>query len=357
MNETETNTKKLTINWISIIFWGFAALMVAVLAFVLIQFLTPTQTTWTPSVQSAALEGGEPQTPAELPEIETIYQEETLIREANPRTIIPARDRKDVIKYTIENGDSVFGISQYFEIKPETILWANKETLNDDPHMISVGLELNIPPVDGVYYKWKEGDTLESVSNFLKVEQDDILDWTPNHLDRTNPVIEPDTYVMVPGGQREIQQWVVPTIPRGAAGVNKTIAGACDTGEGGAYGTGGFVWPTNNHFISGNDYWSGHLAIDIAAMTGDAVYASDSGVVVYAGGISGGYGNMVMIDHGNGYQTLYAHLSSINTRCGASVYQGSVIGGAGSTGNSTGPHLHFEVRYFGGFINPHYVLP
>jgi len=92
-------------------------------------------------------------------------------------------------------------------------------------------------------------------------------------------------------------------------------------------------------------------------MTGQTVYASDSGVVVYAGGISGGYGNMVMIDHGNGYATLYAHLSAISVRCGQSVYQGGPIGAAGSTGNSTGPHLHFEVRYFGGFINPRFVLP
>jgi len=79
--------------------------------------------------------------------------------------------------------------------------------------------------------------------------------------------------------------------------------------------------------------------------------------VVYAGWVTGGYGNMVMIDHGNGYQTLYAHLNSINTACGSSVYQGTIIGQAGSTGNSTGPHLHFEIRYMGGFINPWQVLP
>ena len=223
--------------------------------------------------------------------------------------------------------------------------------------MISIGQELRIPPVNGVYYKWKEGDTLEKVASDLKVDPEAILNWTPNKIDRTNPQIEPDTYVMVPGGQREIQQWVVPTIPRGPAGVNKSIPGACDTPEGGYYGSGTFIWPTNNQFISGNDYWSGHLAIDIGALLGDSVFASDSGVVVYAGGISGGYGNMVMIDHGNGYQTLYAHLSSVQVRCGASVSQGQVVGLAGSTGNSTGAHLHFEVRYFGGFINPHFVLP
>jgi murein DD-endopeptidase MepM/ murein hydrolase activator NlpD len=223
--------------------------------------------------------------------------------------------------------------------------------------MISVGNELRIPPTDGVFYQWKQGDTLQSIASQFKVDVDAILDWTPNKIDRTNPEIAPETYVMIPGGQREFQQWVVPTIPRGRAGVNSSIPGACDTSAGGAYGTGTFIWPTNNQFISGNDYWSGHLAIDIGANTGDNVYASDSGVVVYAGGISGGYGNMIMIDHGNGYQTLYAHLSAVRVRCGASVYQGNVIGSAGSTGNSTGPHLHFELRFMGGFLNPHYSLP
>lgn len=347
-----TETNKI----LSIVFWGLALMMVALLIFVAFQYFRPAQSTWTPEsddFSSASVESA----PAGLPDYQSIDNDFALIRYANPITIIPTRARTEATVYTIESGDSVFGIAQFFDLSPETILWANKDTMNDDPHMISVGNELRIPPTNGVYYKWEKGDTLESVAGKFKVDVDAILDWTPNKIDRTNPVIEPETFVMVPGGQREFQQWVVPTIPRGPAGVNKTIPGACDTSAGGAYGSGVFIWPTNNRFISGNDYWSGHLAIDIGAMTGDNVYAADSGVVVYAGGISGGYGNMVMIDHGNGYQTLYAHLNSINTRCGASVYQGGVIGYAGSTGNSTGAHLHFEVRYMGGFLNPHYVLP
>lgn len=347
-----TETNKI----ISIVFWGLASMMVALLIFVAVQFFKPNQSTWSPETENLTT-GAMESLPATLPNYQSLDNDFALIRYANPITIIPTRARTEATTYTIESGDSVFGIAQYFDLTPETILWANKDTMNDDPHMISVGNELRIPPTNGVYYQWKEGDTLESVASQFKVDMDAILDWTPNKIDRTNPVIEPETYVMIPGGQREFQQWVVPTIPRGPAGVNSSIPGACDTSAGGAYGSGVFIWPTNNRFISGNDYWSGHLAIDIGAMTGDSVFAADSGVVVYAGGISGGYGNMIMIDHGNGYQTLYAHLSSINTRCGASVYQGNVIGYAGSTGNSTGPHLHFEVRYMGGFLNPHYVLP
>jgi murein DD-endopeptidase MepM/ murein hydrolase activator NlpD len=98
------------------------------------------------------------------------------------------------------------------------------------------------------------------------------------------------------------------------------------------------------------------LGIDIAAGLGANVYASDSGVVVTAGWNSGGYGNVIMIDHGNGYQTVYGHLSQINVSLCQSVGKGQVIGLAGSTGNSTGSHLHFEVRLNGGYVNPWSVL-
>lgn len=191
-----------------------------------------------------------------------------------------------------------------------------------------------------------------------KSTPDQILFFPGNRLDVTNPQLEVGSYVMIPGGSREWQRtWLVPTFWRPSSGANKTISDQCEIPAGGVYGSGAFVWPADNHSVSGNDFWDGHLGIDIAAGSGAPIYAADGGVVVYAGWINGGYGNMIMIDHGNGYHTVYAHLSSINTRCGQSVYGGNLIGYAGSTGNSTGPHLHFEIRYFGAFINPWYVLP
>jgi len=264
-----------------------------------------------------------------------------------------------VVTYTVQVGDSIFGIAQKYDITPESILWSNYGTLKDDPHMISVGQELNIPPTDGVYYTWKAGDSLDKVSNEYNVDPSDILSWPANKLDLTNPQIADGTDIMIPGGSRPFQQWVVPMAYAPKSGVNKGLSGpgGCELVAGGAVGTGFFAWPAGNHYLSGNDYWSGHMAIDIAAGEGAPVYAADSGVVVYAGAISGGYGNVIMIDHGNGYHTVYAHLSQVSVYCGQSVAQGSLIGLAGSTGNSTGPHLHFEVRYMGGFINPWYVLP
>ena len=296
---------------------------------------------------------------AELPQVVPLEQAQTVLRKVMLHTTIPERPAVKVSQYTVEQGDSLFEIASNFKIKPETLLWANYDQLNDNPDMISIGMELNVPPVDGVYYETKEGDTVQTVAGRFDAKIDDVLSWPGNDFDLTNPTMQPGTWIMVPGGHREFRQWIIPVIPRGAAGVSKSVygAGACEGSYEGAYGSGAFIWPAGNHVLSGNDYWSGHLGIDIAAGEGAPIYAADSGVVVFAGWATGGYGNMVMIDHGNGYQTVYAHMSSVSAGCGRSVGQGSIIGYAGSTGNSTGAHLHFEVRYLGGFVSPWYVLP
>lgn len=280
-------------------------------------------------------------------------------RESDLYTIIPTRPREDVITYTVSAGDSVFEIANNFNLNPETILWANYAQLKDSPDMISLGMVLKVPAVNGVYYQWQQGDSLEGVASKFEATVEDILNWSGNDLDLVDPKIEAGQWIMVQNGRREFIQWIIPDIPRGQAGVNTSLygAGGCGGPYDGLYGSGIFVWPAPSHVLSGNDYWSGHLGIDIAAAMGDPIYATDSGVVVFAGGAYGGYGNMVMIDHGNGYQSLYAHLSSVAVHCGQSVGQGSTIAYAGSTGNSTGAHLHFEIRYLGGFINPWFYLP
>lgn len=298
-------------------------------------------------------------TTVELPDMFEPNSAGAVSRQADLYTIIPTRPRQEVITYTVATGDSVFAIARGFGLEPESILWANYDLLNDNPDMLSPGMQLKIPPTNGVLYEWQEGDTLEGVAEKLEAKSEDIVNWSGNKLDLSNPEIQASSLVMVPGGHREFRQWLVPTIPRGAAGVSSALygSGVCPGGYEGAYGTGAFIWPASNHSLSGNDFWSGHLAIDIAAGQGASIYAADSGVVVFSGPASGGYGNMIMIDHGNGYQTLYGHLSQVNAGCGRSVQKGQIIAIAGNTGKSTGPHLHFEVRYLGGFINPWFVLP
>ena len=276
-------------------------------------------------------------------------------REIQIKTNIPAdKPRYDVVEYRVTRGDSMFAISEAYKLQPETVLWANYDVLQDDPHSLQPGQVLTIPPTDGIYYQWKENDTLETVASEFKVEIDAILNYPGNDIDLTDPKIESGSWVMLPGGEREFVQWLVPTVATGASGTSSTNQGAC---PGGAVG-GGFVWPVDSQSLSGNDYWSGHLALDLAAGEGAPIYAASSGVVTMAqGGYNYGYGNVIQIDHGNGYSSVYAHLSAYFVSVCQSVSAGQQIGASGATGNSQGAHLHFEVRQGGGFISPWFVLP
>jgi len=280
-------------------------------------------------------------------------------RGAYPETIIPERSRVQTIEYRVEFGDSLFGIAESHDITPETLLWANEATLSDDPDSLEPGQILLVPPVNGVYYMWQAGDTLESVADDLDSSVEKILNFPGNNLDLVSPVIDPGTLVMVPDGVREFRSWVIPDPYSSGSGVSEAAlgAGACPSSYSGAGGTGTFTCPTPIHELVGNDYWSGHLALDLASGEGVNVLAADGGVVVFAGWANGGYGYTVMLDHGNGYVTVYAHMSQVSVACGQQVGKGAAVGFGGSTGNSTGPHLHFEVRYLGGFINPWTVLP
>jgi murein DD-endopeptidase MepM/ murein hydrolase activator NlpD len=280
-------------------------------------------------------------------------------RLADVHTLIPTRGRSEVVVYTVQPGDTLFGIAERYGLKPETVLWGNYFTLRDDPHLLLPGQQLNILPVDGTYHFVSPDSTadLDEVAAFYHVEPQAILDWAPNGLDPENPVLVPDTYLVVPGGERELQSWVVPTITRDQVTTAATNFGQCPGGYSGAVGSGFFIWPANRHVLSGYDFTGIHRGLDIDADLNDPIYAVDNGVVVYAGPNSRGYGNLVVVDHGNGWQSLYAHLNQWNVACGESVFQTNLIGLAGSTGNSSGPHLHFELRYNGAHVNPWTVLP
>ena len=342
-------------NWAPKAAWAAAGIMLLLLVIVVYQTISGNSIL---DLLKPASGADSNQSVSSLPGLTDLHSYSSIIRKANRDTNLPQGYRKSTIDYVVELGDSIFGIAKKYEVEPESILWANYETLNDDPHLISLGVKLRIPPLDGILYEWQEGDTLEKVAATYKANVEDILLWPGNDLDIANPVIQPGTTIMIPGGSRELITWVIPVAASSEAGVNAKISGpgSCTT-SGGAVGSGSFIFPTAyGAVVSGNDYWSGHRALDFMCYEGDGIFASDSGVVIYAGSISGGYGNLVAIDHGNSYLTLYAHLSGINVSCGQSVYRGSVIGSCGSTGNSTGPHLHFEVRKGSLFINPWQVL-
>ncbi len=334
--------------------WGVTALVVAVLLGFTFWKIIPQRVSAAPAPTPTAT--ATESAPASLPTTVNLDAgAQAIVRHIVLKTEISSSTTYNIVEYTVGRGDSVFGIAREHHIKPETLLWANYDTLQDSPDSIRVGQKLSIPPTDGVYYKWQQGDTLDAIAQKFDATVDDILNWPGNNIDLTNPDIKPDTYVMVPGGHREFVQWIVPTVARGRSGTAAVSGSACG---GGPVGSGAFVWPSPNHWVSGNEFWSGHLGIDIAGVEGTQIVAADAGVVTMAqGGWNYGYGNVVMIDHGNGYITLYGHLSQLNVVPCQAVYAGQLIGLAGNTGNSFGAHLHFEVRLNGGFVNPWYVLP
>jgi LysM repeat protein len=342
-------TQVFSVVLVLLVIWGLSKFYMA------LQNTPADQTSGREAVMAAALPTATPtEVPPQLPAFPAVVPTyvKGIPRYAQLHTTIPTRPRTEVISYTVEEGDTIFGIAEKFGLQPETILWGNYYTLADDPHRLSPGQELFILPLNGTYHKWSEGEGLNGVARGYNVTPEDIISWAGNHLDLntlgdwSHPNIEPGTMLVVPGGNRAFVTWSAPRITRDDPGVAKLLGpGSCGTVVDGAVGIGSFIWPANNHWLSGYDYSpsTNHFGIDIDGETGDPIYAADNGVVVYSGWNNWGYGYVVVIDHGAGWQTLYAHMSAINVGCGQSVYQGNVIGAFGSTGNSSGSHLHFEM--------------
>jgi murein DD-endopeptidase MepM/ murein hydrolase activator NlpD len=260
-------------------------------------------------------------------------------------TIVPTKEpedlpRQEIINYTVQTGDTLYGIAEKFAISADTIMWASSG-LELHPDLLKIGQVLTILPVDGVYHTVVAGDTLESIAQHYKAEVSATIECEYNDLESPYNLTLGQKLI-VPGGKK-------PYNPR----VVHVYSGPVP--EGAAKGTGGFAWPTSGSITQG--FKPMHQAIDIGAPTGTPIVAADSGYVVTAGWSEYGYGKYVVIDHSNGFQTLYAHLNVILVEVGQSVAKGTRIGSMGSTGRSTGPHLHFEIRYNGVQRNPFGYLP
>ena len=263
-----------------------------------------------------------------------------LVRAAVPFTLIPDRPRIEFITHTVEAGDTLYGVAEKYNVSVETLMFANG--LEQNPDLLRLGQELIVLPVNGIYHTVKAGDTAESVAKQYKSKPEDIISFPLNNLNPKNPALNVGTKIVVPGGTK-------PYVPRQV----EVFAGPAPSGAG--RGSGKLIWPSSGSVTQG--YRAYHRAIDIASYNGNPVKAADSGYVSAAGWSNQGYGYYVVLDHGNGVQSLYAHLSRFFVNAGDSVRQGTVIGNVGSTGNSTGPHLHFEVIRGGAQQNPFNYLP
>jgi murein DD-endopeptidase MepM/ murein hydrolase activator NlpD len=283
---------------------------------------------------------------------------DTIARLPVPHTLIPDRLRAEVITYAVQPGDTIFDIATRFGLSPATIVWSNREALQDAPWLLQLGLELYIPPVDGIYHTVRAEETVASIAAEYEVDPDVIYnEW--NNLEEDEPLYEGQLLV-VPDAIGDEIAWTPPE-PESAVGTASYSYGVCSgvtfTGPG---ANGWFVLPTGSPRVSGWYFRDprnpGHIGLDYACRMGDPLYASDNGVVSIAGW-NGGYGILVEINHGNGFVTRYGHFSEILVGCGQAVYQGQLLGYCGSTGYSSGAHLHFEVRYNGVPQDPQNYLP
>jgi len=262
-----------------------------------------------------------------------------IARQADIHTAIPERPRLEIEVYTVGAGDTAEKIAEHFGLLPTTLMWSNPE-MEKVPDLLRIGQELVILPLDGVYHTIGMSDTLASIAQAYKADVDAIVNCEFNTL--------PEGGELPVGGQLIVPGGTKPYTARNVTAYSGPVVDAEDA-------VGVFRWPASGYLTQG--YWYGHRAIDIGAAVGAAIKTSDNGFVSFAGWTDIGYGYLVVVDHRNGYETYYAHLSNIFVREGEVVVAGETIGAMGSTGNSTGPHLHYEIRFNGYPTNPLIYLP
>lgn len=258
-------------------------------------------------------------------------------------TIISEKPRDKVEEYKVQNGDTLETIAKKFNVSVDTVRWANNETVKND--IIKPGQTIKIPPITGVVHKVASGENVYTIAKKFKTDAQKIANFPFNEFS------DLDTFQLTPGQTLFIPDGVIEEAKPSYSNTSTFASRATQAQiQAGAKGTSNFIWPTSG-IITQSPVWY-HMALDIASNALPPIIAADSGTVAYAGCIAWGYGCHIIIDHNNGYQSLYAHMSSFSVSAGQSVSQGQQVGVMGSTGRSTGPHLHFEIRSGGSLLNP-----
>ncbi|MBU1039048.1 peptidoglycan DD-metalloendopeptidase family protein [Patescibacteria group bacterium] len=250
---------------------------------------------------------------------------------------ISVAKRQEIEKYTVETGDTLASIAKKFGLSLNTLLWENNLRSGS---LIRPGQNITILPINGLSYKIRSGDTLSAIASRYRVSIDAITEANPvgNKLTIGQNII-------IPGAQ----PLTIRTSPVVASqpGQNNLQP----SGSSASISNTKLQWPTVRRKITQYYSWR-HTGLDIADKVGTPLYAAEDGVVTVAGWNRGGYGYYIIIDHGGGLQTLYGHNSKLFVSVGEKVNRGQEIAAMGSTGRSTGPHIHFEVRLNGRRLNP-----
>ncbi|OGM10756.1 hypothetical protein A2Z22_02630 [Candidatus Woesebacteria bacterium RBG_16_34_12] len=277
--------------------------------------------------------------PWEIPSPSSVLSAATL--DPYTQTQISEKVRDRTIEYEVKEGDTISSIAKKFDVSIDTILWQNDLT---EKSKIKPGQDLEILPVSGIEHKVKKGDTVYSIAKKYDVDAQPIVNFPFNTFTNDETFeLAIGQIIIVPDGVKPDEKPVAPRIRQITPDAGTVVA------------SGDFVWPAGGN-ISQRFVWY-HKGLDIANKSAPSILATDAGKVVVSGWPDGyGYGNRVVIDHGNGYRTLYAHLSSIFVVTGQSVARGDAIGKMGCTGRCTGTHLHFEVIRNGVYLDPLSVL-
>lgn len=258
------------------------------------------------------------------------------------------KQQKSTFAYTVKEGDTPSTIAARFGVSTNTILWANGI---HDGDVIRTGDILVILPITGVLHEVKKGDDITSIAKKYNVKVEDIVNQ--NRLADGGSSLKINQKLIVPDGYISAQEKrpVVAQAPDDDSDDSKqdekevVVHAPAKPSS-----SGGFIWPTTTKRLSQYFGWH-HTGIDIPNRALPPIFAAKSGTVSFSGWL-GGYGHLIIIDHGSSTKTYYAHLSRADVKVGESVKQGEVIGRMGSTGRSTGPHLHFEIRKGGKVVNP-----
>jgi len=249
-----------------------------------------------------------------------------------------------ITKYIVKSGDTVSAISKKFKVSVDTILWQNNLRPTS---RIRPGDALEILPISGLTYKVRWGQTLGGIAAKYGVEANEIL--------KANGLSDPSSLranqILIIPGAKKASYYAQPTYVSAApvSSVKKLFA---TPGPSPASSATGMIWPAAARHITQYYSWR-HSGLDIGGKIGTALYASDTGTVTTAKcGWNGGYGCYIDINHGTGIKTRYAHNSKLIVGVGAQVTKGQTIALMGSTGRSSGPHVHFEVIVNGRRVNP-----